>query len=141
MLTDALNPILGGLLIGLAATWTLLALGRVSGISGILAGLLGAPDAQTPWRGGFVAGLLVGGVALAAFFPRTIAPPDDRSLAWVAVAGLLVGFGTQLGSGCTSGHGVCGLTRLSRRSLVAVLTFIATGALSASLFGLLGGAS
>lgn len=141
MLSDAMMPALGGALLGLAATWMLLSLGRVTGVSGITAALLGPRDEGTPWRVGFVVGLLAGGLILAALFPSAIAAPEGRSLGWVAVAGALVGFGTQLGSGCTSGHGVCGLTRASRRSQVATLTFMAAGALSASLFGLLGGAS
>ena len=141
MLSDAMMPVLGGALLGLAATWMLLSLGRVTGVSGIAAALLGPRDDGTAWRIGFVVGLLAGGLVLAALFPSAIAAPQGRSLGWVAVAGALVGFGTQLGSGCTSGHGVCGLTRASRRSQVATLTFMAAGALSASLFGLLGGAS
>ena len=72
---------------------------------------------------------------LVAFYPQAIVAPEDRSLAYVGTAGLLVGFGTRLGSGCTSGHGVCGLSRLSPRSLVATITFMATGFATATLLG------
>lgn len=138
MLSSILWATIGGGLIGLAASWLLLAKGRVAGISGIVGGLLGPVDAQTTWRLSFLGGLLVGGVILVASMPTMIAAPAGRSLGMVAAAGLLVGYGTRLGSGCTSGHGVCGLTRFSRRSLVATLTFMATGFASATLMGVLG---
>ena len=137
MLTSILWAIAGGALIGVAASWLLLAKGRVAGISGIVGGLLSTPNEQTPWRLSFVLGLLTGGVLLVLSKPETIAAPADRSIAYVAAAGLLVGFGTRLGSGCTSGHGVCGLTRFSPRSLVATLTFMATGMATATLLGVL----
>ena len=125
----------GGALIGLAATWLLLANGRVAGISGILGSLLGAWGEDSTWRASFLLGLLSGGVALVALSPEVIAAPMGRSLGTVAVAGVLVGYGTRLGSGCTSGHGVCGLTRFSTRSLTATLTFMATGAATATMMG------
>jgi len=125
----------GGALIGLAATWLLLANGRVAGISGILGSLLGAWGEDSTWRASFLLGLLAGGVALMALSPQVIAAPVGRSLGTVAVAGMLVGYGTRLGSGCTSGHGVCGLTRFSTRSLTATLTFMATGAATATMMG------
>ena len=126
---------IGGALIGLAATWLLLANGRVAGISGILGSLLGAWGEDSTWRASFLLGLLSGGVALVALSPEVIAAPMGRSLGTVAVAGVLVGYGTRLGSGCTSGHGVCGLTRFSTRSLTATLTFMATGAATATMMG------
>jgi uncharacterized protein len=118
----ALQALLGGLLIGLASWLLLASLGKVAGISGIASGLLSAGAA---WRWAFMAGL-VGGGALAALW---LAPPAAamRSPVLLIAAGLLVGFGTVLGSGCTSGHGVCGLGRRSARSLVAVLVFMGTG--------------
>jgi uncharacterized membrane protein YedE/YeeE len=115
----------GGLLIGLAASLLWLGAGRVAGVSGIVGGLLARRGSDRAWRFLFVAGLLSGGLALAWLAPSTLAA-SPRSLPLLAVAGLLVGGGTRLGSGCTSGHGICGLSRLSRRSLAATATFLAT---------------
>jgi uncharacterized protein len=114
----------GGILIGVASVWLLAANGRIAGISGILHGLFAQPPGERLWRLWFIAGLIAAGFLWRAFFP--LAAPD-LNLAWMAVAGLLVGFGTRLGGGCTSGHGVCGLGRLSLRSLVAVIVFMACG--------------
>ena len=139
MLTSILWAVVGGALIGLAASWMLWTKGRIAGISGILGGLVGPWNDQSSWRVSFLIGLLVGGGILAVTMPETIVAPDDRSLIWVGVAGGLVGYGTRLGNGCTSGHGVCGLSRLSIRSLVATVTFMATGFLTATAIGLLGG--
>lgn len=131
---------LGGVLIGLAAGLLLLVAGRVAGISGILGGVfLGRGDRA--WRLAFLAGLLVGGAALLALAPQSFSVSPTTSKAVLVAAGLLVGVGTQLGSGCTSGHGICGLPRLSVRSLVAVVTFIATGALTVFAVRVLGGVS
>jgi uncharacterized membrane protein YedE/YeeE len=141
MLTSIVWATVGGGLIGIAASWLLLSKGRVAGVSGIVGGLLGAWDEQSSWRFSFLGGLLVGGGILISALPETIVAPADRSLVLVALAGAVVGFGTRLGSGCTSGHGVCGLTRFSARSLVATLTFMATGFMTATLLGLIGGAS
>ena len=138
MISSILWATLGGGLIGLAASWLLLAEGRVAGISGIVGGLVGPVDAQTSWRSSFIGGLLVGGVILVASLPAVIAAPAGRSVGMVAVAGLLVGYGTRLGCGCTSGHGICGLTRFSPRALVATLTFMTTGFAAATLMGVLG---
>lgn len=129
----------GGALIGLSASILLLFNGRIAGISGIFAGLLSPQRGDTGWRVAFVAGLLVGGLALFLAAPALFAVTYDRTLPMVAVAGLLVGLGVRLGAGCTSGHGVCGLSRLSPRSLVATLTFIATGALTVVVVRLLTG--
>jgi uncharacterized protein len=132
----------GGVLIGLAATVLLLSNGRIAGISGIFAGALhGAGAGDNGWRWAFLVGLVGGGAALALLAPSMFAVTYDRSLPMVAVAGLLVGVGVRMGSGCTSGHGVCGLSRMSPRSLVATLTFIATGALTVLAVRVLGGAS
>ena len=127
-----LSSLVGGALIGLAASMLLLIQGRVAGISGIFAGILAPRSGEFGWRASFIGGLVAGGVALMMVAPSTVAA-SPRSLPIVALAGLLVGFGTRLGSGCTSGHGVCGLTRLSPRSAVAVCTFMATGMALASL--------
>ncbi|QJE72826.1 YeeE/YedE family protein [Aerophototrophica crusticola] len=116
----------GGVLVGAAATWLLLATGRIAGISGILAGLLTPVSGDVSWRVAFLAGLVLAPLAHAAI----LAPPEvavSASPVLLVAAGLLVGFGTRLGSGCTSGHGVCGLGRRSARSLAAVATFMAAG--------------
>jgi hypothetical protein len=141
MMSSILWATLGGGLIGLAASWLLLAKGRVAGISAIVGGLLGAWNADSTWRLSFLLGLMAGGGVLMATLPEAIVAPAGRSLVAVAAAGALVGYGTRLGSGCTSGHGVCGLTRFSPRSLVATLTFMGTGFVTATLLGLIGGAS
>ena len=137
----ALHPfvlaLLGGALIGLAASAMLLCVGRVAGVSGIVGGLLRPAAGDVAWRVAFVAGLLGGGGALLAFAPQVFHAPTGRPWAAVAAAGLLVGFGVRMGSGCTSGHGVCGLSHLSRRSLLATLTFMATGFATASAYHLL----
>jgi uncharacterized membrane protein YedE/YeeE len=125
---NAFNPLAalaGGALIGLASLLLLLMLGRIAGISGILGGLLRRPDTDTPWRLAFLIGLPLGALAaaqlLGGFIPRLVT--DTPGL---IVAGLLVGYGTRLGAGCTSGHGICGLARLSPRSLAAVVIFMAS---------------
>lgn len=122
--------LVGGLLIGLASAALLLALGRIAGISGILGRSFAAAAGDRAWRIAFLIGLPLGA------WLATHATSDAMSFAitsnrlQLAAAGLLVGFGTQLGNGCTSGHGVCGIARGSRRSLVATATFMLTGALT-----------
>ena len=132
---------LGGVLIGLSASMMLLLHGRITGISGIFAGIMERSSGDRLWRVLFFVGLLLGGVGFAVLAPEVVADTLGRTPVYVIVAGLLVGFGTRLGSGCTSGHGICGLTRFSVRSLVAVLTFMATGAVTAYVVNhvLLGG--
>ena len=105
-------------------------LGRTAGISGILGGFVGTLRGARSWRLPFLLGLVIGVWLAGSFFADAFVDTLDRSLLSVAVAGLLVGYGTQLGSGCTSGHGVCGLSNLSARSLVAVLTFMLTGGIT-----------
>jgi uncharacterized membrane protein YedE/YeeE len=118
--------LLGGVLIGLASVWLLVANGRIAGVSGILHGVFAAPPGDVLWRLAFIVGLVFAGAAWQ-LIAQPPAPRPGFSLAWIAVAGLLTGFGTRMGGGCTSGHGVCGLGRLSVRSLVAVALFILTG--------------
>lgn len=116
----------GGAVIGLAAAMLALLNGRIAGISGVLGGLLNPVKGELPWRAAFVLGL-VGAPLIYALFA---APPGlriDTGYGVLIVAGLLVGVGTRYGSGCTSGHGVCGLSRLSPRSLVATLSFMGAG--------------
>ena len=130
----AFTPIaslLGGALIGLSASALLALNGRIAGISGILGALITGDVADRGWRGAFLAGLLSAGVVVALAFPGALRSSAPVPLAITVVAGLLVGFGTQLGMGCTSGHGVCGISRLSKRSLVATMTFMVTGAVAA----------
>jgi uncharacterized membrane protein YedE/YeeE len=121
------SALAGGALIGLAAVALMLFHGRIAGISGIVGGVLAPRTGDVAWRLAFLAGMLGGAAALGAagHVPVLQGRPG---LAVVALAGLLVGYGTRLGSGCTSGHGVCGLARLSPRSLVATLVFMASAA-------------
>lgn len=116
----------GGLLIGLAAALFVLLNGRVAGISGIVGGLLRPQPGDMAWRLAFVGGLVLAPVLWALFQPLA-APQIDADLPLLIVAGLLVGAGTRYGAGCTSGHGVCGLSRLSPRSVVATLLFMGAG--------------
>ncbi len=122
--------LIGGLLIGLSAAMLMLFSGRVAGISGIVGGLLFNRDpADALWRKLFVVGLLLGPLLLTAFAG---APAVSLPTGWLALGlgGVLVGFGTRLGNGCTSGHGVCGMARFSKRSIIATLTFMAFGFLT-----------
>ena len=116
----------GGVLLGLASAQFILLHGRVLGISGILGGLIKPRPGEAGWRIAFLAGLLVAPSAWALVYPP-VAPRIDASWAVLVMAGLLVGWGTRYGSGCTSGHGICGLSRLSPRSLAATLSFMAAG--------------
>ncbi|WP_302173243.1 YeeE/YedE family protein [uncultured Hydrogenophaga sp.] len=119
----------GGLLLGVAAAMFILLHGRVLGISGILGGLLSPKKGDTGWRLSFLLGMLAAPLVAGLLAPEGFlkAPRIDASYGLVVLAGLLVGVGTRYGSGCTSGHGVCGLSRLSPRSLVATLAFMAAG--------------
>lgn len=116
----------GGALIGLAAGMFALLNGRIAGISGVLGGLLGAAAGDRRWRLAFVLGLVAAPLVLG-LFTALPALQIDASYGALVLAGLLVGFGARYGSGCTSGHGVCGLSRFSPRSLLATLVFMATG--------------
>ena len=116
----------GGLLLGLASVLFILLSGRVLGISGILGGLIKPRAGDTSWRIAFILGLLVAPTVWALFAPP-VAPRIEAGWGVLVLAGLLVGWGTRYGSGCTSGHGVCGLSRLSPRSLVATLAFMGAG--------------
>ena len=119
--------VVGGALIGLSASLVLLGYGRVAGISGIFGGLLDPHQRDQSFRGWFVAGLLIAGLLARIAAPGAFESVMPAGLGTVALAGLLVGFGTRLGNGCTSGHGVCGISRLSPRSLVATVSFMAAG--------------
>lgn len=116
----------GGLLIGLAAAVFVVFSGRIAGISGIVGGLLRPVAGDRAWRLAFVAGLLASSWVYA-LFAGPLRPHIDADWATLLLAGLLVGIGTRYGAGCTSGHGVCGLSRLSPRSAVATAVFMAAG--------------
>ena len=118
-------PLLGGALIGAGAVLLMIGTGRVAGISGILGGLL-PPAGKWGWRAAFLAGLAAGPVLAGWWLGADPVAAPRATLAVLAVAGLLVGIGTGIGRGCTSGHGVCGLARLSPRSMAATAMFMAT---------------
>jgi uncharacterized protein len=129
----------GGILIGLSASWLYWALGRIAGITGIVGGLFNRRDAAPAWRLAFVVGMAAGGAAMSLIAPQTMGPMV-ASYPVLAIAGVLVGFGTRLSNGCTSGHGVCGLSRLAPRSFVAVPVFMAVAGLTVFLVHQFGGA-
>ena len=133
------NALLGGALIGLAASLMMLYNGRVTGISGILAGIVQPKKLDVGWRISFIGGLLMGGVVLKLLRPDVFIQVSSAQWGDYIFAGFLVGFGTLLGNGCTSGHGVCGISRMSMRSIMATLTFIVFGMLSLLLFKFLRG--
>lgn len=128
-MNEYLLPLLGGLLIGLAVTIMLLFNGRVVGISGIIAGLIKPQKNDTFWRLNFVLGMLIGGLLLNLTWPTVFQNALEISNVQLIIAGIFVGFGTLLGNGCTSGHGVCGISRFSPRSLIATVIFMSTGIL------------
>ncbi len=120
--------LIGGILIGLSASAMLLFNGKIAGISGIVGGLVGLRKNDTLWRVAFVAGLVVGGFILRLLAPQQLQVGIVRSGSTLILAGFMVGFGARLGNGCTSGHGVCGVSRSSPRSIVATVIFIIVGA-------------
>ena len=143
---DQFTPVssaIGGALTGLASIALLFFNGKIAGISGITGGLIQSPRrGDGAWRVAFTLGLVSAGLLALFVSPASFANAAPRSAPVLLVAGLLVGFGTRIGNGCTSGHGVCGIGRLSKRSLVATLTFITTGALTVLAYRhLLGGDS
>ena len=123
------TSLLGGILLGVAAVALFLNSGRILGITGIVEGLLKPKSGDTSWRLAFLLGLFAAPLVAKLLLPAELihAPRIDANWAMVITAGLLVGFGTRWGAGCTSGHGICGLSRLSLRSLVATLSFMGTG--------------
>lgn len=129
-MNQILYPAIGGALIGIAVTLMLLFNGRVTGISGILASSLSKPSKEGLWRWMFLGGMLIGGIIMHSLYPELFSNNSGSSLLQVTVAGLLVGYGTVMGSGCTSGHGVCGISRFSVRSILATITFMFFGFLA-----------
>jgi uncharacterized protein len=124
---------IGGALIGLAAALLMLLTGRIAGISGILGGCLGTAGGDKGWRLAFLGGLILAPLTGAVTGYGLTTPQMPASFTVIIAAGLLVGFGTRLGSGCTSGHGVCGIARLSPRSITATAVFMATAVLVVAL--------
>ncbi|MGB7374110.1 YeeE/YedE family protein [Pontixanthobacter sp.] len=131
--------LIGGIMIGLAAAIMLLGTGRIAGVSGMASRAMLISRSGTPWP---IAALFVGGLIFGAVVFSAVAGPIEAQyppgVGWLIAGGLFVGFGTRLGSGCTSGHGVCGMSRLSPRSLLATATFIATGILTVAAVNLVG---
>jgi uncharacterized protein len=132
------SGLVGGMLIGLATALLLLLNGRIAGISGIVGGLLARKVSEVGWRATFAAGLLLGAVAYVLATGGAFPVRVEASLPVMVAAGLLVGFGTRLGSGCTSGHGVSGIARLSGRSIVATLVFMSAAIVTVFVVGLVG---
>lgn len=129
------NSLIGGSLIGLAVSIMLLFNGKVTGISGIIGGILNPKNSDKKWRLIFIAGLLFGGIILKFNVQSQVFKIETNVLNIdYVIAGFLVGFGTLLGNGCTSGHGVCGISRFSPRSIIATVLFISSGILSVILF-------
>ncbi|HRK07459.1 MAG TPA: YeeE/YedE family protein [Pseudobdellovibrionaceae bacterium] len=127
-LNEVMMAAIGGVIIGVAVSLMLLWNGRVTGISGIIGHSLKLTRGDWYWRVAFTLGLFLGGVVMLALSgPERFIDTTDADMGTTIIAGLLVGFGTLMGSGCTSGHGVCGLSRFSPRSLVATLSFMASG--------------
>lgn len=122
-----MHALLGGILIGVAVSLMLLWNGQVAGVSGILGSLISAKPKGWSWRLSFIMGLIVGGMIMKLVMPDVFYNSLSLTIVTVIGAGLLVGFGTAMGSGCTSGHGVCGVSRLSIRSIVATIVFIVAG--------------
>jgi uncharacterized membrane protein YedE/YeeE len=135
---DWINALLGGVLIGISVSLMLFWNGRVTGISGIINGLLTPIKGDSLWRVLFILGLILGGILMGQFDPQVFENTTHSKVWSTVVAGLLVGFGTIMGSGCTSGHGVCGISRMSPRSLVATLVFMVAGIAAVFIFRNLG---
>jgi len=131
------HGLIGGMFIGLAAVVLYWFNGRIMGVSGITSKLLAKPDQDYGWRLAFVFGLVLGGFICHLNFPTVVI--IDASGWGLIIAGLLVGFGTVMGNGCTSGHGICGMARLSKRSVIATIVFMTTGILTGWLKKLWGG--
>jgi uncharacterized protein len=130
---DLLLALLGGALIGLASVLLMLLNGRIAGISGILGGTLGTVGDDRGWRLTFIAGLIIAPIVLGFLGHPLPEPQMPASWGLVVAGGLLVGFGARLGGGCTSGHGVCGIARLSARSIAATAIFIASGIIAVAV--------
>lgn len=133
MKESILMALFGGMLIGASTAIFLVFNGRVTGISGIINGFLDFVKTERLWRGAFLLGLILGGIIMVQSHPEFFVNETERSWGLLVLAGLFVGYGTVMGSGCTSGHGVCGIARFSPRSLLATITFMIAGILIASI--------
>lgn len=133
------SGLIGGILIGIASTLLLLANGRIAGISGIVGGLLTPQRGEAGWQAMFVVGLLIGAFAYMLVQGEPLTVTIKTSWPMMAIAGFLVGVGTRMGGGCTSGHGVCGVARLSRRSMIATVIFVASAIVTVFITRHLGG--
>jgi uncharacterized protein len=129
------SALVGGALIAASLALMLLFTGRIAGLSGIFAGFLRGPAPDWAWRAYFIAGMFAVGIVFALAAPATYDAGARVPLWLVAISGVLVGVGTRSSNGCTSGHGLCGMSRLSKRSIVATLTFMATGVATATAIG------
>ena len=123
---DPISALLGGALIGLASVMLMMLIGRIAGISGILGGCLALASGEKTWRFAFVGGLILAPIASGLLGHSMPTPQMPASWTMTVSAGLLIGFGSRLGGGCTSGHGVCGMARLSTRSILATVLFMTT---------------
>ncbi|WP_413586937.1 YeeE/YedE family protein [Bdellovibrio sp. HCB274] len=132
MQENIMMALAGGATIGIATSLLLVLNGRVTGVSNILNGLLDRTPYESEWKWFFVLGMFFAGLILNQFRPEFFEVNINRSSIMILIAGLLVGFGTLMGSGCTSGHGICGIARLSPRSIVATICFIVAGMLMAN---------
>lgn len=124
------SALIGGVLIGIAATLLLLFNGKILGVSGIIAQAISKPVSQSVWNLMFLVGLILGTILYRIVSEDRLSISIEASIPILIFAGLLVGFGTNLGSGCTSGHGVCGIARFSKRSIVATITFMISGVMT-----------
>ena len=130
---DPVSALLGGALIGIASVLLMALNGRIAGVSGILGGALAAVTGDKLWRFAFIAGLVSAPILVGLLSEPLPEPPMAISWLLIVISGLLVGFGARLGGGCTSGHGVCGIARLSRRSIAATAIFMATAAITVAI--------
>lgn len=131
-----LSSLIGGMTIGLASVLMLLIFGRIAGISGILGSGLRMPKNDTAWRFVFLLGIIFSGIIFSSFINFEKINLENVSYFSLVLAGLLVGFGTRLGSGCTSGHGICGISRFSKRSIIATITFLLSGIVTVFILNL-----
>ncbi|WCL55339.1 YeeE/YedE family protein [Gimibacter soli] len=135
------SALIGGALIGLSVVFFMATMGRIAGISGIVSGLMAPKGSDFGWKLAFVAGLMAAPFVYAMVRPEDVSVAFPHSIGFIVAGGLLVGIGSRLGSGCTSGHGICGMARLSPRSIVATLTFMATGIITVFVIRMIGGAA
>ena len=138
MLESILLALAGGMMIGLSGAMLFASHGRIAGISGILGQLLIPSTPDRDWRFSYIVGMLAGGLVIALFAPSWIVVAEGRTLGYLLVGGFLVGIGSRMMNGCTSGHGICGISRVSKRSFTAVALFMLTGCFCVYLFNTMG---